>query len=138
MILVDSSIWIDQLADRKTLQTRAFEQLLIDKQKIGVGDLIMMEVLQGTRDDRAFRVASAHLAGFVKVQISDFVVAEAAARNFRTLRLKGVTIRKSIDVLIATRCLLDNHELLYRDRDFDPFVEHFGLRSAVHLAFGTS
>ena len=137
MILVDSSIWIDQLADRETLQTRAFEQLLLAEQEIGVGDLVMMEVLQGTRDDRAFRAALAHLTGFSRVQISDFVVVEAAARNYRTLRARGVTIRKTVDVLIATRCLLDGHELLYRDRDFDPFVDHFGLRPAVHLAFGT-
>lgn len=137
MILVDSSIWIDQLASRETLQTQAFEQLLFAKQQIGVGDLIMMEVLQGTRDDRAFRVAHAHLTGFPRVQISDFRVAEEAARIFRLLRARGITIRKTIDVLIATRCLVDDHELLYRDRDFDPFVEHFGLRSAVPLAFGT-
>lgn len=131
MILVDSSVWIDQLADRKTPQTAALERLIVAEQDVGIGDLILAEVLQGTRDSRAYATARALLAEFEPVQISDFRVAEAAARNFQTLRARGITIRKTIDTLIATRCILDDIPLLYSDRDFDPFVQHLGLRSAL-------
>ncbi len=138
MILVDSSIWIDQLCHRETPQTLAFERLLLAEQDIVVGDLVMMEVLQGTRDDRSFHAALAHLSGFRRIQISDGAIAIAAAQNYRTLRARGVTIRKTIDVLIATRCLMDDMPLLYRDRDFDPFVEHFGLRVGLEFASGVN
>lgn len=138
MILVDSSIWIDQLNGRETLQTTAFRRLLMAEQEIAVGDLVMVEVLQGTRDERAFRLARAHLADFTHVQIADRRVAEAAARNYRTLRALGITIRKTIDTLIATRCILDDIPLLYSDRDFDPFVAHLGLRAALPTDTGVT
>lgn len=131
MILVDSSIWIDKLARRRTVQTEALEAFIIAGQDIGVGDLILVEVLQGTRDERAYRAAHGHLAEFATVQISDHRVAVQAARHYRHLRGLGITIRKTIDTLIATRCILDRLPLLYSDRDFDPFVQHLGLRSAL-------
>ncbi|WP_404335500.1 PIN domain-containing protein [Sphingomonas sp. MMS12-HWE2-04] len=131
MILVDSSVWIDQLCARETRQTIVLEQLIIGTQEIGLGDLMMAEVLQGTRDARAYAAAIAFLGDFTRVQISDHVVAEAASRNYLHLRRMGITIRKTIDTLIATRCILDNIPLLYRDRDFDPFVRHLGLRTAL-------
>ncbi|MCP3736567.1 PIN domain nuclease [Sphingomonas sp. RP10(2022)] len=131
MILVDSSVWIDKLAHRRTLQTEALEALILAEQNIGVGDLMLVEVLQGTRSDRANRDAQAYLAEFDLVQISDHRVAVEAARHYRHLRNLGITIRKTIDTLIATRCILDRLPLLYSDRDFDPFVQHLGLRSAL-------
>lgn len=131
MILVDSSIWIDKLARRRTLQTQALEALIIAGQDIGVGDLMLVEVLQGTRDERTYRAAHARLSEFATVQISDHRVAVQAARHYRHLRGLGITIRKTIDTLIATRCILDRLPLLYSDRDFDPFVQHLGLRSAL-------
>lgn len=131
MILVDSSVWIDQLADRTTVQTVALERLILAEHEIGLGDLVMMEVLQGTGGPRNYVTAKALLARFTDVQISDHRVAEAAASNYRHLRTRGITIRKTIDTLIATRCILDDIPLLYSDRDFDPFVEHLGLRSAL-------
>jgi len=131
MILVDSGVWIDKLAGRTTLQTLRLEQLIVDEQQIGVGDLMLAEVLQGTRDGSAFAATKAHMDVYSPVQISDRRIAEAAARNYLALRGLGITIRKTIDTLIATRCILDRIPLLYSDRDFDPFVQHLGLRSAM-------
>lgn len=131
MILVDSSVWIDKLARRTTIQTKVLESLIVAELEIGVGDLMLVEVLQGTRDGRAFSTAYAQMAEFDRVQISDHRVAIEAARNYRHLRGLGITIRKTIDTLIATRCILDRLPLLYSDRDFDPFVQHLGLRPAL-------
>ena len=138
MILVDSSVWIDQLAGRETLQTIAFERLLISGKRMTVGDLMVVEVLQGTRGDPDFNSAWARLSMFDNVQIADQTVAIAAARNYRILRARGITIRKTIDTLIATRCILDGLPLLYSDRDFDPFVEHLGLVSAMTYSIGVN
>lgn len=136
MILVDSSVLIDRLCERDTLQVRRFEDWILSGQRIGVGDLMLVEVLQGVRHERAQRTAFAQLSAFVQVQISDHRIAAAAAHNYRTLRDRGITIRKTIDTLIATRCILDNLPLLYSDRDFDPFVTHLGLRSALDSDLG--
>ncbi|WP_375398867.1 PIN domain-containing protein [uncultured Sphingomonas sp.] len=133
MILVDASVWIDQLVDRDTLQTRALKRLMAAAQDIGVGDLTLVEVLQGTRSPRAFRLALGQMSLCEPIEISDRAVAIAAAQNYRALRAMGITVRKTIDTLIATRCILDRLPLLYSDRDFDPFVAHLGLRSALDL-----
>lgn len=134
LTLVDSSVWIDLLLNRTTLQTLALERLLDGKQPVGIGDLILMEVLQGTRSERQFQSTLAFLDRFVPVTIVDRLVSVAAARHFRALRARGVTVRKTIDTLIATRCILDDIPLLYRDRDFDPFVAQLGLRSALDIS----
>lgn len=131
MILVDSSVWIDVLANRDSPQTRIFDRLLRDEMIVGVGDLIATEVLQGTRSDRDFRDTLATFLRFPFVTIVDSAVSIDAARHYRSLRAKGITVRKTVDTLIATRCIADNIPLLYRDRDFDPFVAHLGLRSAL-------
>ena len=131
MILADSSVWIDLFNDRRTPQTEFFERLSEARQVFGVGDIVLMEVLQGTRGEKAFDRTLARLALFDTVAIVDQTVAIAAARNYRVLRSRGITIRKTIDTLIATRCILDGLPLLYSDRDFDPFVEHLGLVSAM-------
>ena len=131
MILVDSSVWIDRFADRDTLQTRAATAFLLAERPLLVGDLILTEVLQGTRDDRQFARLQAILSAYDQLTIVDPRIAVQAARLYQRLRARGVTIRKTIDTLIATRCILDNIPLLYSDRDFDPFVEHLGLRSAL-------
>ncbi|MGL4312971.1 MAG: type II toxin-antitoxin system VapC family toxin [Sphingomonas sp.] len=138
MILVDSSVWIDELAGRVTLQTLAVERLIRSEQNIGIGDLILMEVLQGTSGLTDLEAARRYFSEFTPVQISDHRIVAAAARNYQTLRAKGITIRKTIDTLIATRCILDRLPLLYSDRDFDPFVAHLGLRSAADILSGES
>lgn len=131
LIVVDSGVWIDWLADRDTLQTRTLRRFLTEDRLIAIGDLMLMEVLQGTRDDRKFRYVAARLSLFEPLMVVDTTIAVEAAKHYRTLRALGITIRKSIDTLIATRCVHDNLPLLYADRDFDPFVTYLGLRSAL-------
>jgi len=133
LIFVDSSVWIDFLNARQTVETTLLRRLDAGKHVVVIGDLVLAEVLQGTRSQRAFDGALALFAGMTRMTVSDHEVAIQAARNYRTLRGQGVTIRKTIDVLIATRCILDGVALLYRDRDFDPFVQHLGLRSAMTI-----
>jgi predicted nucleic acid-binding protein len=127
VILVDSSVWIDYFRGNTTAQTERLDELL-GRQKLGVGDLILTEVLQGFRDDKDFAAAYAELSSFTVVELGGEQVAIQAAKNFRALRKLGVTVRKTIDTVIATRCIEDGHTLLHSDRDFDPFVKHLGLR----------
>lgn len=133
MILVDSSVWVDRFIGRATLQTVAADRFITAEQSLLVGDLVLTEVLQGTRDERHFASVARQLARFDPITIVDHRVALEAAQYYQRLRARGITVRKTIDTLIATRCILDNIPLLYADRDFDPFVQHFGLRSALDL-----
>lgn len=130
MIVVDSSVWIDLLRDNPTPQTVRLEQFLREEQ-VTVGDLMLAEVLQGIRSDRHFEEAQQMFGVFPVLTISGPELAVEAARNYRRLRVKGVTPRKTIDTLIATRCITDGHALLFSDRDFVPFVEHLGLVDAM-------
>jgi predicted nucleic acid-binding protein len=129
LILVDSSVWIDFLRDRDTAQTAKLEELL-GIERLAIGDLILAEVLQGCDSENDFTLALSLLSDLHLVDIGGREVAIEAARNCRRLRARGVTVRKTIDTLIATRCILDGLPLLYSDRDFDAFVEHLGLASA--------
>ncbi|MGH6985352.1 MAG: type II toxin-antitoxin system VapC family toxin [Caulobacteraceae bacterium] len=129
MILVDSSVWIDYFRGASTPQADTLHALLATG-LLAIGDLMLAEVLQGFDDDREFDLALRLLGSLTAVEIGGHDLAIQAARNFRALRAQGVTIRKTIDILIATRCIVDEHELLSSDRDFDPFVEHLGLQSA--------
>ena len=131
MILVDSSVWIDVLAYRDNPQSNRFRDLLATRQVLGIADLVAVEVLQGTRSEADFSATAATLDTFPALPVMSPQVVKQAARHYRDLRARGITIRKTIDTLIATRCILDNLPLLYRDRDFDPFVQHLGLRSAL-------
>ena len=136
LTLVDSSVWIDLLNDAATPHVAAIHRLLDDGQPLAIGDLVLVEVLQGARRERQFAEALRFFASFVPVAIAGRDVAVHAARLYRDLRGRGITVRKTIDTLIATRCILDDIPLLYSDRDFDPFVQHLGLRSA--LTIGTA
>ena len=135
MILVDSSVWIDLLDGRVTPQTAALRARRL-VEPIGIADLVLTEVLQGTRDDADFRKASRLLSNYVPVMVVDRRTAVQAALNYRQLRSIGVTVRKTIATLIATRCILDDIPLLYADRDFEPFKAHLGLRSALDTSIG--
>ena len=130
MTLVDSSVWIDYFRGTPTAETDLLDSLL-GKQPLAIGDLILVEVLQGTSTDGDFDRVRRQLKTLELVVIGGEAVAIQAARNYRALRAHGITIRKTIDTLIATRCIEDNLQLLFSDRDFDPFVARLGLRSAL-------
>lgn len=130
MILVDSSVWIDYFNGADTPQSSKLDGLL-GTEPVAIGDLMIAEVLQGLGDDREFDQARGLLGSLTIVDLCGRDVAIDAARNFRALRSRGVTVRKTIDTVIATRCIRDGYVLLHHDRDFEPFVEHLGLRSAI-------
>lgn len=129
MILVDSSVWVDYFKGTITPQTEKLDALL-GREPLAIGDLILTEVLQGFADDKSFNLARKMLLTLTVVELGGTEIAIQAARNFRTLRRAGVTIRKTIDTIIATRCIESGYELLHDDRDFDAFVKHLGMRVA--------
>lgn len=130
MILVDSSVWIDYFRGRATPQTDRLDELLATE-PLAIGDLILAEVLQGFASDHDFNQAKRLLATLVPIDIGGHDVAIQAARNHRALRALGVSPRGTVDAVIATRCIANGYMLLHSDRDFDPFVEHLGLRSVI-------
>jgi predicted nucleic acid-binding protein len=130
MILVDSSVWIDYFRGDSTAEGELLDGLL-GIEPLAVGDLILTEVLQGFTRDRDFRRAEKLLTSLSVVTLGGQEVALRAARNFRALRSRGVTLRKTIDTIIATYCIEHRMSLLYSDRDFEPFVRFLGLRSAM-------
>lgn len=127
MILVDSSVWIDFFRGARSPQAERLDGLL-GTTRIVVGDLILAEVLQGIQDEREFQQVRKTLDSFYQVDIVGRDIAVQAAKNFRKLRDLGFTVRKTIDTLIATRCIENNYTLLHSDRDFDAFEVHLGLR----------
>jgi predicted nucleic acid-binding protein len=127
LILVDSSVWIDYFNGVATPQADKLDGLL-GREPLAIGDLILTEVLQGFTDDRDFVKARRLLTSLTIVRISGPEIAIVAAQNFRYLRKRGVTVRKTIDAMIATRCIESGYDLLHGDRDFEPFVQHLGLR----------
>jgi predicted nucleic acid-binding protein len=129
MILVDSSVWIDFFRGNSTPQVERLDALF-EQERIGVGDLVMTEVLQGFRTQRDFNQARKTFEAFEFVELGGFDVALQAAKNFRALQALGFTVRKTIDTLIATKCIESGYSLLHADRDFTPFAKHLGLREA--------
>jgi predicted nucleic acid-binding protein len=129
VILVDSSVWIDFFRGVATPEAEKLDSLL-GAELVATGDLILAEVLQGFTHDRDFNQARKLLTSLVIVDLAGQAVAIRAAANFRALRSLGIRVRRTIDTLIATHCIENRLALLYSDRDFDPFVEHLGLRSA--------
>lgn len=127
MILVDSSVWIDYFGDVDGPHTRKLHSIL-GAERIAVGDLVLTEVLQGYGRKDEFDAAFEVLSSFDIIVVGGRTVSIEAARNFIRLRSLGFTIRKTIDTLIATRCILSGYELLHNDRDFEPFEKNLGLR----------
>jgi predicted nucleic acid-binding protein len=128
--VVDSSVWIDYFRDLRTAEVERLEELVGIIPLIS-GDLIIAEVLQGIDDEDEFNLVQSRMMALTVASLGGVDVAVDSARNFRRLRSLGVTVRKTIDTIIATFCILNGHDLLYSDRDFDPFVKHLGLRSAM-------
>jgi hypothetical protein len=130
MILVDSSIWIDYFRSADTPQVELLDSFL-GRTPLAVGDLIAAEVLQGVRDEREFRLVKKTLDAFDHIDLAGYDLAVKASENYRLLRAMGITIRKTIDTLIATRCIENGLTLLHADRDFLPFAQHLGLKLAM-------
>jgi predicted nucleic acid-binding protein len=127
MVIVDSTVWVDYFDGKSNKETRLLEAR-IGLEDIGLTDLIFCEVLQGLRTDKQFEDIKAQLLEFHVSPTGGIEMAAGAATNFRKLREKGFTVRKTIDCWIATFCLREGHELLHRDRDFDPFESELGLQ----------
>jgi predicted nucleic acid-binding protein len=130
MVVVDTTVWIDYLAGTDTPQTVWLDANL-DRLRIGLTDIILCEVLQGVRDEADAIAVERQLLRFEVFNTGGGALAAAAAQNYRTLRARGHTVRKTIDCLIATFCLREHHSLLHRDRDFDSFETGLGL-SVIH------
>ena len=126
MIVVDSTVWIDFLNGRRAPHVRRLRALL-GSSEIAVGDLMLCEVLQGLGSEGAARDVERLLRRFDIVPMAGDAIAVAAARNFRALRARGVTVRKTIDLLIGTWCIENRRPLLHNDRDFAPMARHLGL-----------
>ena len=130
MIIVDTSVWVDYFNGKLSEETDSLDTML-GNQEILLGDLILTEILQGFQEDRFFREAQRMLESFPIVPMLGMQLAIQSAKNYRTLRKRGVTVRKTIDVMIGTYCIEQRIPLLYADRDFDPIVRHLGLHSVL-------
>jgi hypothetical protein len=127
MIIVDSSVWIDYFNGKKTPQTDWLDSALGNTPVI-IGDLILTEVLQGFQNSKEFKVAKDLLLGMPFIPMVGRAIALKSAENYRSLRRRGVTVRKTIDVIIGTFCIYYQLPLLHDDRDFDPMVKFLGLK----------
>jgi predicted nucleic acid-binding protein len=130
MILVDTSVWIGYFNGKINPQTDWLDSAL-GKEIIIVGDLILAETLQGFKSDRDFRTAKELLANFQFMEMLGRELAVKSAENYRLLRRKGVTVRKTIDVIIGTFCIHHNLSLLHDDQDFIPLTSHLGLKAVM-------
>lgn len=126
MILVDSSVWIDYFKGTINKQTDYLDSAL-GAQSLCIGDLILTEVLQGFRLDKDFKQARKMLSQLTTYELLGIEIAHKSANNFRLLRKRGITVRKTADIIIATFCIEKKLPLLFTDRDFKPFVDHLGL-----------
>lgn len=130
MVIVDTSVLVDFINGVTNPETEWLD-LRLDRQRFGLTTLILTEVLMGMRDDREAALIQAELKEFEIVELHERGLAVDAARNSRVLRNDGCTVRKTIDLLIATHCIRNQHSLLHRDRDFDAFEELLGL-AVIH------
>ena len=126
MLVVDSSVWIDYFNGAETPQAGFLDRAL-NQMPILVGDLILAEVLQGFRRDDDFETARRLLTCFTQAQMDNPALAVKSAQNYRLLRTKSITVRKTMDNLIATYCIENDHELLHNDSDFEGYETHLGL-----------
>ena len=133
MIVVDSSVWIDFLNGRKVPHVERL-RATFGADEIIVGDLMLCEVLQGLDSERAAQEVEALLRRFEIVPMAGEAIAAGAARHFRSLRKRGVTVRKTIDLLIGTWCIENRRALLHNDNDFRPMARHLGLIEVLAMA----
>ncbi len=127
MILVDSSVWIAHLRSRSTAATAKLRAAAA-REPLLIGDLILLEILQGAHDDQHAARIECDLRRYRIVPLLDDALAVEAARNYRILRERGITIRKTADIIIGTFCIARRHMLLHDDRDFGPMEKYLGLK----------
>jgi predicted nucleic acid-binding protein len=127
VVIVDTTVWVDYLRGTSTSQADWLDRELT-RQRLGLTDLILCEVLQGIPSDQQAARVLRELRQFEIFDTCGTELAVASARNYRHLRARGLTVRKTIDCLIATFCIIEGHALLHNDRDFDPFEEALALR----------
>ena len=130
MIVADTSVWIDYFKGKVSPATDFLDSQL-DTGLVVIGDLILLEILQGFKADKDYSLAKEVLLLLQQKEFLDCDLALIAAENYRKLRKKGITIRKTNDVIIASYCIANNLPLLFSDRDFQPFVKHLGLQNAL-------
>ncbi|MDG1254144.1 MAG: PIN domain nuclease [Glaciecola sp.] len=131
MILVDTSVWIDYFNGSDSLETDILDDALSNND-VAIGDLILLEILQGFRSDKDYHLAQKRLSSLHQFNLLSTELAISSANNYRMLRKQGVTIRKSADVIIATFCIEHRLPLLFSDRDFIPFTQHLTLQSVTN------
>lgn len=132
MVLIDTSVWVDFFNGKISDQTEKLDHYL-SSTVIIVGDLILAEVLQGFKNDKDYQIAKSLLTELELVQLCNSDLATKSAQNYRMLRKQGITIRKTIDCLIATYCIETKTPLLFSDRDFVPYVKNLRLKDASVL-----
>ena len=130
MIFVDTSVWIDYFNGQNTSQVELLHELL-GREPLVIGDIVLAEVLQGFRHDRDYRIARDLLTSLQIVSVLNTEIALQSAKNFRLLRKQGITVRKTLDSIIATFCISNRFYLLHSDKDFEPFEKMLGLRVVV-------
>ena len=129
MIAVDSSVWIAHFRDNLSRQVQALRSLF-GQEPLLVGDIVLLEVLRGARDETHASRLAHNMRTFAVVSMLGDKLAVQVARNYRTLRAGGITIRKTPDLIIGTYCIEHGHSLLHDDRDFEPMHQHLGLMRA--------
>jgi hypothetical protein len=132
LIFVDSSVWVDYFNGTQSAETDCLDSLL-GKEPVGLGDVVLLEVLQGFRSEQDYKVAKDLLTALTVFTLGGQEMAIKSADNFRLLRKKGITVRKTIDVLIATFCISKNLPLLHSDKDFESFHQHLKLDYAMEF-----
>ena len=130
MILVDTSVWIDYFNGNDNKYTEYLDGALIEG-NVALGDLIFLEILQGIRENKEYKRLKSLLGRLDQYTLFDKDMVAHCADHYRSLRKKGITIRKTADVIIATFCIQNHIPLLYTDKDFDPFVNHLKLRKVA-------
>lgn len=130
MLVVDTTVWIDYFNEQINSETEYLDHV-ISEELILVGDLILTEILQGFREDRDYELVRTALSKFEQVEMLNLQIALKSAQNYHLLHKKDITTRKTIDCIIATFCIENDHTLLHRDSDFDGFEKYLGL-NVVH------
>jgi predicted nucleic acid-binding protein len=127
VVIVDTSAWVEYFRNGEPSVVNKVDRCL-SSDLVGIGDLIYCEVVQGIRSDRNRRTISALLLALPRYEMVGFSIAETAAANYRLLRSRGISVRKTIDVIIGTFCVENGFELVHYDRDFDLMASHIGLK----------